>query len=311
MIDLSKLSLDSPHRFVQFELWKDCHNACDFCFNKGLIDCSKRWSILDCIDRLDDHQLSVFNEIGFIGGEFFAHQIDEVKPLFYRLFEKVMSKPFERILVTTSLIYKPYSLIEFLDFVQAHNSIDRLLICTSYDTIGRFHNEQAESLWGQNIHLLHNLYPDLKIHVEQIVTNDFCERVLDNRFDIKAFAQGFNVRVDYLEPNTGGFYKSKEDFERAIPNFLLRRNTFIRWLFYVFRNNLVDQADLFNRKLRSDLIYLTNGNRRVEICGRHKGTKDDILYFKDIGQVPIFGYIDSDVKIWDDVRMVKDILNES
>ena len=164
---------------------------------------------------------------------------------------------------------------------------------------------------GQNVHLLHNLYPDLKIHVEQIVTNDFCERVLDNRFDIKAFAQGFNVRVDYLEPNTGGFYKSKEDFELAIPNFLLRRNTFVRWLFYVFRNNLVDQADLFNRKLRSDLIYLTNGNKRVEICGRHKGTKDDILYFKDIGQVPIFGYIDSDVKIWDDVRMVKDILNES
>ena len=311
MIDLSKLDLESPNRFVQFELWKDCHNNCDFCFNKGLIDCSKEWSLKDVIARLNDPQLLVFNEIGFIGGEFFAHQIDSVKDLFYELFDKVCSMHFERILVTTSLIYKPHELIEFLSYIRHKQALHKLLLCTSYDTIGRFHNEQSHALWCDNVRLLHLLYPELKIHVEQIVTNDFCERVLDNRFDIRQFEQEFKVRVDYLEPNTGGYYKSKQEFEQAVPNFLLKRNTFIRWLFYVFTTKLVNQHDLFNRKLRSDLIYLTQGNKRIEICGRHKGTKDDILYFKQIGQVPLFGYIDSDIKLWDDVLMVKEILNES
>jgi hypothetical protein len=307
MIDKSRLDLDSNQRFVQFELWKDCHNNCSFCFNKGLIDCNKQWSLKDCLARLDNPDLLLFNEIGFIGGEFFAHQIDDVKELFYALFDKVLAMPFNRVLVTTSLIYNPQCLFEFLDYIKHKHALSRLLLCTSYDTIGRFHNSASLALWKANVLTLHDLYPQLKIHVEQIVTNDFCERVLDGRFDIQKFESTFNVRVDYLEPNTGGFYKSKEEFEQAVPNFLLRRETFIRWLHYVFSKKLVNLQDLFNRKLRSDLIYLTQGNERIEICGRHKGTKDDLLYFDKIGHVPQFGYVDSTVKLWDDVLVAKEL----
>ena len=307
MIDKSRLDLDSDQRFVQFELWKDCHNNCSFCFNKGLIDCNKQWSLKDCLARLDNPDLLLFNEIGFIGGEFFAHQIDDVKELFYALFDKVLSMPFNRVLVTTSLIYNPQCLFEFLDYIKHKQALGRLLLCTSYDTIGRFHNSASLALWKANVLTLHDLYPQLRIHVEQIVTNDFCERVLDGRFDIQKFESTFNVRVDYLEPNTGGFYKSKEEFEQAVPNFLLRRETFIRWLHYVFSKKLVNPQDLFNRKLRSDLIYLTQGNERIEICGRHKGTKDDLLYFDKIGHVPQFGYVDSTVKLWDDVLAAKEL----
>lgn len=306
-MDKSKLDLSFAHRFIQFELWKDCHNNCDFCFNKGMIDCDKQWSIKDVLTRLDDPDIKLFNEIGFIGGEFFAHQIDDVKDLFYSLFDKVCGMHFDRILVTSSLIYQPQSLIEFLDFIKSKNALDRLLLCTSYDTIGRFHNEQSRVLWESNVRLLHKLYSSLRIHVEQIVTNDFCERVLNNQFDIKQFAQRFDVRIDYLEPNTGGFTNTKEEFEQLCPNFLLKRNTFIKWLLFVFRNKLVNPEELFNKKLRSDLIYLTMGNRRIEICGRHKGTIDDLLYFKQIKHVPLFGYIDSSEKLWSDVQVAREV----
>lgn len=307
MLDTSKLDLEAKQRFIQFELWKDCHNDCAFCFNKGLPDCDKAWSIKEVLKQLENPQILLFNEIGFIGGEFFAHQIDSVKDLFYSLFDKVLSMHFERILLTTSLIYKPFQLIEFLEYLEKKQAIEKILLCTSYDTIGRFHNLNAHTLWCNNVHLLHNLYPKLKIHVEQIVTNDFCEQVLNGQFDIKAFAEGYNVHVDYLEPNTGGYYKSKEEFEKACPNFLLKRSTFLKWLVYVFKNNLVNKEDLFNRKLRSDVIYLTKCNQHFEICGRHKGTKDDMNYFKQIGQVPQFGYIDSDIPIWQDVKMIKEM----
>ena len=306
-MDVSKLDLESKQRFIQFELWKDCHNNCNFCFNKGLPDCDKAWSIKEVIKRLDDPQVLLFNEIGFIGGEFFAHQIDSVKDLFYSLFDKVLSMRFERVLLTTSLIYKPTQLLEFLDYIEKKQAIDKLLLCTSHDNIGRFRTAQSFKLWSDNMLLLHKCYPNLKVHTEQIVTNAFCEQVLDGRFDIANFAKYYNTRVDYLEPNTGGYYKSKEEFEKACPNFLLKRNTFLKWLVYVFKNNLVNKDDLFNRKLRSDVIYLTKGTQHFEICGRHKGTKDDMEYFKQIGQVPQFGYIDSDVPIWKDVAMIKEM----
>ena len=97
--------------FIQYELWKDCSNACKFCFNRGQQDLDKIESLNFVIDKLDDEELNDYNEIGFIGGEFFDTQLDnkEVRTLFYKLIDKcidkIKSNKIDKLYITTALLF--------------------------------------------------------------------------------------------------------------------------------------------------------------------------------------------------------------
>ena len=302
---------ETGKRFVQFELWKECSAGCKFCFNKGLPDCDKLWSIQDCIDRIQhDPVVALYNEIGFIGGEFFSgHELSDaaVENAFYQLMDTVTDNPhrWQKLYITTSFLYSDLTdLRVFLRYLKTKGFLERLLLCTSYDTIYRFHNENGLRLWERNVDTVHKEFPEVKIHIETIVTQDFCERVLDGRFSIPEFQKRFNVSVDYLEPNTGSFSGTKEAFDKVLPNFLLKRQTFLRFLHKVFvESPCVDPINFFNRGIRADCVFNTYGNRRVEILGRHhNGKLGDASYYAVTGIKPAFGYVDSDTNIRDDTR---------
>ena len=64
---------------VQFELWKDCSNACQFCFNSNLI---KKSSADDKIERIQfvknfiqSNSIQDYNIVGLIGGEYDACRV--------------------------------------------------------------------------------------------------------------------------------------------------------------------------------------------------------------------------------------------
>ena len=69
------------HRFLQFNLWKDCNNNCEFCFYRGhkLLSNEKKISSINFVKErlLDLEESDFYNEIGFIGGEFFDNQIED------------------------------------------------------------------------------------------------------------------------------------------------------------------------------------------------------------------------------------------
>ena len=302
---------ETGKRFVQFELWKECHSGCKFCFNNGMPDCDKLWSLRDCIDRIqNDPIVALYNEIGFIGGEFFSGkeiQNPAVKHTFYELLDTVTDSPnrWQKLYITTSFLYADLThLFECLDYLKRKGFLERLLLCTSYDTIYRFHNDNGLRLWERNVDTVHERYPEVSIHVETIVTQDFCERVLDGRFSIPEFQKRFNVSVDYLEPNTGSFPGTKEAFNLALPRFLLKRRTFLRFLHKVFvESPCVDPVNFFNRGIRADCVFNTYGNRRVEILGRHhNGKTGDASYYAVTGIKPAFGYVDSNINIREDTR---------
>ena len=67
------LKTDKRH-FIQFNMWKNCKNHCEFCFNRGcrLSDDNDKLDIVHFVrDKLNDKSIEDYNEIGFIGGEFF------------------------------------------------------------------------------------------------------------------------------------------------------------------------------------------------------------------------------------------------
>lgn len=55
-------------------MWKNCNNNCDFCFNRGFKkSCvAEQIEILDfTLSKLMSPEADEYNEVGFIGGEFF------------------------------------------------------------------------------------------------------------------------------------------------------------------------------------------------------------------------------------------------
>ena len=93
--------------FIQYELWKCCSIGCKFCCNKGQKDINKIDSLNFVLSKLEDPEILNYDEIGFIGGEFFNNELKDnlVCDLFYKVFEKVASLHFNKIYITTSLIF--------------------------------------------------------------------------------------------------------------------------------------------------------------------------------------------------------------
>lgn len=305
------LDLDYGDRFCQFELWKDCNNHCKFCFDKGLPDIDKLSNIQYVKEKLNDPFMDNFNEVGFIGGEFFDNQLSnpEVKKGFYEIFEIISNKHDEgkikKLYITTSLIFPNDDYLnEFLDFIDEKGMMEITLLCTSYDTIGRFHTEEREGWWKMHMKSLRKRYPNLKLHTEIIVTQDFIDKVLRDEFDIKGFIREYDTSVDYLEPNTGSFYDGKEEFNRHVPNFLPTRSSFIRFLKKTcVEDKSIELFKLFSKKIRSDMLYLVMGNEHVEIKGRHNAGRLLGLHMKIL---PRFGYIDSEIDMLDDVNALRE-----
>ena len=134
------------NNFVQFVLWHDCKNNCKFCHNKDFGDIDKSYSLDFVLSKIADlDTFKNYNELGFIGGEFFDDQLDdnEVRRKFYILLDKVVehlkNNVITKFYVTTALMYSDHHhLKDFCDYVVENEIADKVLICTSYDSIGRF-----------------------------------------------------------------------------------------------------------------------------------------------------------------------------
>lgn len=303
-------------QFIQYELWKECYNNCSFCFNKGLPDLDKIVSLNQVMELLDDPEVDEFDEIGFIGGEFFDGQLEnpKVKDLFYRLFDKVVEKinlgKIKKLYVTCEMILENIGdLLEFMEYLKNNEIIDKTLLCTSYDTIGRFHTPERESLWKANMLYIKKLYPKINLHTEIIMTQDFIEKVLSGEFDIPTFEKTYNTSVDYLEPNTGSYYKDKKEFNEHIPNFLVKRNDFLKFLKKTcIEEKTISLFKLFSKDIRSNTIYLILNGKRVKIDSRRKSARTKGMECLPI--IPKFGYIDSDIDIADDVKQLREMYGE-
>lgn len=290
-------TLENKNKFLQYEMWKDCCIGCKFCCNKGQPDLDKAESLRFILDKLDDKEVYDYNEIGFIGGEFFNREIEdeEVRNLFYKVFEKLSKLTHvDRIYITTALIYDCNRyLLPFLDYLKALRILDKCLLCSSYDVAYRFYTEERRLLWESNVLMLHELYPELSIHTEIIVTQHFINAVLEDKFNITEFKNKFNTHVDYIEPASGLYYNNKQDCEKDIPGFFPTKESFIKFLVKtIVENKEIDPYTFCSMELRSSKLYYIDGGKRMVIDGR-RGTNGVALPLDKTKKYEI-GLIDSD-----------------
>ena len=264
--------------FIQFVLWNECRTGCLFCLNRYQKPIDKLKVISFVKQKLNTDEVKNEIDFGLMGGEFFDNQLDNktVKQEFYELFpiikQRIDEKRIGRLLITTALIFdRNKQLVDFLEYLKSLDLIKYTVLCTSYDTIYRFRNENAKKIWDDNMKFLKAEYPDLRLHTEIIVTKNFIESVLCGEFDIVKFKKYYHTAVDYIDPMADKVYFPKERVIKELPEFFPSENLFLQFLQYVYENDLVDWSTFLQMNVRANHSYavcdgeiLLQDNRRTD-----------------------------------------------
>lgn len=264
--------------FIQFVLWNECRTGCLFCLNRYQKPIDKLKVISFVKQKLNTDEVKDEIDFGLMGGEFFDNQLDNktVKQEFYELFpiikQRIDEKRIGRLLITTALIFdRNKQLVDFLEYLKSLDLIKYTVLCTSYDTIYRFRNENAKKIWDDNMKFLRAEYPDLRLHTEIIVTKNFIEAVLNGGFDIVKFKKYYHTSVDYIDPMADKVYFPKERVIKELPEFFPSENLFLQFLQYVYENDLVDWSTFLQMNVRANHSYavcdgeiLLQDNRRTD-----------------------------------------------
>lgn len=305
-------------KFIQFQLWRECASNCSFCYLKGMKDVhNKADALIQTIEYIKSLDFSQYNEIGLTGGEFFAKQLSSIRiaNLFYSLnailAKLLYAKKISKVYITTSLLAKDLSeLFECLDIYKHYKVSNQVLICTSYDTKYRFKNEISEELWKSNMKHIYSIYPEVMLHTEIICTQDFISKVLNNKISIKQLEKEYHTKINYIKPQCNTTAKTKEEFDKQLPNFLLHRQDFLRFLKKCKTENLLDLNELFNYSLHSDeYAYFDENNKMHILKDRCKNFNEGCLELsKLVGRtLSVLEYIDSNASIDNDVNFFKEV----
>lgn len=299
---------------IQFELWKNCTNGCNFCFNQGCMHSTKEDKIRILKEvryRLVRLNYDYYDKIGFIGGELFGNQIEdeEVFREFYKLFELciylLQDKKINQINFTSNLLAEDNNrMYQILDLIKLSGLLNRFELCTSYDTKYRFHTIEKESIWHNNMIYIKNTYPDLQRHIEILPTQDFCEKCLSGEFNYKWFKSNYDSAIDYSDLNSGFYYKDKFEMEKHVPGFFPKRSTFLQWVRKGLNEGWFKIEDICNYNIFFNELYMLDSTNHFIQYIRH-GHDKQMPY----GRINQSDYIDSDVPMYIDLERIKNKVN--
>lgn len=301
-------------RFIQYNMWKNCKNHCEFCFNRGYktSGTQDKLRILEFVtNKLKSTETDSYNEIGFIGGEFFENQLSDqkVKEGFYNLFnlckERVEKGLLDKIYVATNLIYDMSEyLIPFISFLKKLNILDKTLFCTSFDLKYRFHKKEDLELWKSNMHEIKKYLDGKKVHTEIIVSQFFIDAVNSGAFDLLNFSKEFNTSVDFIEPTFIEYFSSREDFIKSLPDFFPKRSDFINFVKKYSDLGIIDLNAFLSIKLRSDTSYYDLNGKWVKLDNRWTTNVRRVTKNGEI--MKVLSYSDSDALMLKDIEMLNE-----
>lgn len=294
---------------IQFELWKNCTNGCDFCFNKGLpisFRDDKVRILKEVRYRLVRLNYDFYDKIGFIGGELFGNQLEdeEVFKEFYKLFELciylLQDKKINQINFTSNLLAEDNSKMwQILDLIKVSGLLNKFELCTSWDSLYRFKGNRF-GFWHMNMKYIKENYPDLQTHIEILPTQDFCEKCLSGEFDYEIFKKQYKSAIDYSDLNSGFYYNDKFEMDKEVPNFFPKRVTFLKWVRKGLSEKWFKLEDICNYNIFFNELYMLDKTCHFVQYIRH-GHDEQMPY----GRINQSDYIDSDVPMYKDLERIK------
>ena len=124
---------------------------------------------------------------------------------------------------------------------------------------------------------LHNKYPNIKVHTEIIVTQEFIENVLEHKFNIAQFKTKYHTFVDYMEPNVY-FYKNMQRCANNLDKFMPNKSDFIKFIIQEgIKSNNINLQTFLSNTLRSNTIIMPfNGIFKIK-TNRRNSVEEDLF----------------------------------
>ena len=315
---------------LQFELWQECNSKCVFCYLGKENNCTKdELKINACKNALKKiSDLSIYKEydtLSYLGGEFFQGQLNnpEVKTIFMELMKKTTellnSGYIENVWIYATLtIGDQKDLYETLDLFKNHKG--NLWVLTSYDTIGRFHTQKMLDNWKYHMHHIHELYPDIKFNITTILSEDCIEKYLSGELSFKKMMEEYNCAFFFKQCGWGD--KSKEEFNKILPKFFPKRETFLKFLRkFKSEESPLMWDKMFNIKYRADSLYrnFNDINHQMVENIRNKNSKKELQISGNPAETETLkcghlqsyqAYIDSDECVLCDKEMIDESMGD-
>lgn len=294
-------------KLLQFEIWHDCPNRCSFCslgdLSKKTSDDEKISNILKVKNILQQIDWCNYDELGIIGGELNIPLTSSLKKEFmslidYVIHELIIKSKIKKFYFMSSLMNDSPIVYEIIyKFIENHIS-DKIMINTSYDTIGRF-NTTTKHIWDNNITKITN--DDIDIHIEVILTNDFIKKYINEDKEVINLLSKYNV--DFIRPVVG-VGKKREDMPF---DFFPERKKFFEFLSILKKKHPVLLEKFFNLKQRAVNIYVMPLNKIVQ-RDLENGNEDISRPTLECGHSDVFSiYSDSNKCVLCDIEKFKKI----
>jgi len=294
-------------RIFQFELTQECKNNCQFCYNSGCkskVDPDKIDNLLRVHSFLNSDEVTGYDGLGLIGGELFDGQFSSyVEELLFREIFPVALYSFRdkhcELRVSSALMMNdPSFMIDVLKGTTVSTIFDysTINICTSYDTRGRFNTEKQLNNWKRNMKLLKEVFPAILLHTEIILTQDFIDKSLNGEFDLEEFSREYDTGIDFIEPNSGFYYKDKYEMSKHLPWFFPKRESFIDFVMMLRDSDYSNVHSLLDLYLRADSLVMKVNGKMVRFDNRNTVRENLPCHI-----VEKSGYIDSNIRMRDDV----------
>ena len=228
---------------VQYGVWSNCCNACDFCLREERIPYTKEKQLhmLDMIKHninYVDWENQFDCGISLLGGELYYITDEDLQKSFLELIDviiekilKVSKNPECRYSTVTNGMYEPTFLYKVIDKIRDSVGIKYVDINFSYDLKYRFHSEDRRLQVLKNINDFHNRY-NYDVGVQMILTQYVINEWKEGRFDVNKFIDeqipGNSLCFLYPHPIRTGL---------VLPDFNFKRKDFLKFLAYLKKVN--------------------------------------------------------------------------
>lgn len=295
------------NNMLQIELWRECNNHCKFCYlqeeNKKQSEEYKLNAIKNAIEIIRNNQTwTNYDSLGLIGGEFFQGQLNtealnkEFFSMFVAIEDQFLHSNIKHFWLTMSLtntqhIYNSFTFEHFIDSLDhlacirsnkhvswKNEENQDIWICTSYDTIGRFHTKEAEETWKHYMKIIKDRSEYIHTTTCFIITQDLIDTYNKDKDFFNKFKEEYNTHIYFKCPDIGCNDKTIEDFTKRtkLNNFFPKRADFISFLTDLIKDN--DYKDLFNREYRAATLYENIGGDKLRVF---KERQNDLISAED------------------------------
>ena len=216
---------------IQIRLWTDCYNNCSFCSvgDKSITKIKDKKERIIKVSTLKDSKISI------IGGEFFEGQLKGVEEEWLSMVKNIGCN---ELFITANLLNEQYLLKETLEVRPD------ILICTSYDTVGRFKSEEQKYVWLERVNSLKNVFCTI-IPTEESIHDSFVDKI--------------KCGINLCEPHLGLDWLKTVD----------KRN---------YHKNLIQENKIFNLPKRSDLLkWLMKHPKTLDLMKNYKYNHFDTI----------------------------------